>query len=161
VTRYELDPASSRVVIDASSSVHPIHTEASGVSGWVELGDGARGEVSFPVDRLRSGNPIEDRELRRRILAGRHPAIKGELTELVPTDDDGGYDAEGTITFRGVSRACSGALVIEATDDDGVRITGSSTFDVRDFGMEPPRILLLRVHPEVRVAIELRARPAG
>jgi polyisoprenoid-binding protein YceI len=159
--RYELDPERSTVVIDASSSVHPIHTEAAGVSGWVELGDQPAGRVSFPVERLRSGNPIEDRELRRRIDAGRHPAIVGELTSLRPLDGDGRHEAHGIVTFRGVDRACDGELVIDDVDEQTVRITGSSTFDVRDFGMSPPRILLLRVHPEVRVAIELWARRAG
>ena len=35
---------------------------------------------------------------------------------------------------------------------------GESTFDVRDFGMEPPRILMLKVQPDVVVAVEIIAQ---
>ena len=34
---------------------------------------------------------------------------------------------------------------------------GSSTFDIRDFGMDPPKVLMLKVHPEVTVAIDVVA----
>jgi hypothetical protein len=38
-----------------------------------------------------------------------------------------------------------------------LRLEGRSTFDIRDFGMDPPRILMLRVHPEVAVRVEIVA----
>jgi hypothetical protein len=37
-------------------------------------------------------------------------------------------------------------------------LEGESTFDVRDFGMEPPKILMLRVHPEVNVRVQIFAQ---
>ena len=43
-------------------------------------------------------------------------------------------------------------------DDDGtLQLEGESTFDIRDFGMEPPRILMLKVEPEVSVRVEIVA----
>ncbi len=42
-------------------------------------------------------------------------------------------------------------------DDHTVRLDGSSTFDIRDFGMEPPRFLMLKVEPEVVVRVEIVA----
>ena len=38
-----------------------------------------------------------------------------------------------------------------------VTIDGSATFDVRDWGLQPPRVALLQVHPEVEVRIHLVA----
>ena len=38
-----------------------------------------------------------------------------------------------------------------------MRLEGQSTFDIRDFGMEPPKILMLRVEPDVVVRIEVIA----
>ena len=32
-----------------------------------------------------------------------------------------------------------------------------AVFDIRDFGMEPPRILMLKVQPEVTVRVEIVA----
>src|SRR5204862_503210 len=85
--RLRLDPERSAVLIDATSSVHPIRTRTEGLEGSIEfdvhtdgrinVGAGMTGELSLPVERLRSGNPLEDRELRRRIAARRFPTIEG------------------------------------------------------------------------------------
>ena len=37
MARYRIDPKRSHVWIDARSNVHPIHTEADGLDGWLEL----------------------------------------------------------------------------------------------------------------------------
>jgi hypothetical protein len=50
---------------------------------------------------------------------------------------------------------------VEVVDDDTIRLNGESTFDIRDFGMEPPRILMLRVEPEVVVRVEIVAVREG
>jgi polyisoprenoid-binding protein YceI len=154
------------VWIDAKSSVHPIHSQSDGLEGYVELAIGEDGAVeesaaasarlSLPVDRLRSGNVFEERELKRRIDARRFPTIDGELSSL-SADGDGAYVVEGTITFRGESRVYEAPMTIEVLDDRTVRLAGEASFDIRDFGMEPPRILLLRVEPEVTVRVEIVA----
>ena len=143
------------MVINASSSVHPITSRTDGLEGFIELdGGNVWGEVSLDVARLRSGNPLEDRELRRRIDARRHPTIDGRVTGATPLDESGRYHVTGDITFRGVTRPHEDELVVTMVDDDTVTVEGTTTFDVRDFGMEPPRILVLRVHPEVTVTLE-------
>ena len=167
MSRYRIVPDRSRVVIDAASSLHPIHTETVGLEGWLELdvqGGGrvdlrsqARAHLELPVSRLRSGNPIEDRELRRRIDARRFPTITGDLTTMEPTGELGRYLVRGEVTFKGVTRQATDGVTISLEADGTIRLTGSSVFDIRDFGMEPPRILALRVAPEVRVGVDLLA----
>ena len=61
------------MLIDAKSSLHPIHTRTDGLDGFLDmevLGGGrvdlqspAMAKLSLPVDRLKSGNAFEDREL--------------------------------------------------------------------------------------------------
>ena len=89
MTRWVLDPEASQVWIEGSSSVHPIRAGATGLTGWVELSTsrgkvatdpGLRGEVRIAVDRLQSGNPLVDRETRRRVDARRFPEIVGTVT---------------------------------------------------------------------------------
>jgi polyisoprenoid-binding protein YceI len=161
--RYRILPERSRVWIEATSSLHPIHTETTGLEGWIELEVGGNGRVAtgghveLPVDRLRSGNPLEDRELRRRIDAGRYPLITGELTHMQPSGDDGSCLVGGDVTFRGSTRSYEEVMSVETVDARTVRFTGRSKFDIRDFGMEPPRILMLKVHPEVVVRIDVVA----
>jgi polyisoprenoid-binding protein YceI len=171
VARYRIDPARSRVVIDARSSLHPIHTETTGLEGWLELdlqGGGRvnptvppRAHLELPVDQLRSGNPLEDREMRRRIDARRFPTISGELTSMRETDKDGRYLVRGEVTFKGVTRPSEDEVTISADGGATIELRGSSVFDIRDFGMEPPRILMLRVAPEVSVTVEIVAEKEG
>ncbi len=165
MTRYRIDPDRSRVWIDARSNVHPIHSEAGGLEGWLELdavggklsGEAPRGRLEFPVGNLTSGNRLEDRELHRRIDARRFPTITGDLNAMTATDDDSGLHVNGDLSFRGVTRTYEDAMRIEGLGGDTVTLTGQSTFDIRDFGMEPPRILMLKVQPDVTVRVEIVA----
>ncbi len=153
--------------IDARSSLHPIHSTTVGLDGFVDmeefdngevtLAEPPAGELSLPVNRLSSGNVLEDRELHKRVDAKRFPTIDGVLTHLERIDGTSRYRARGDLAFRGVSRACEDELTLEVVDDRTVRLDGQSTFDIRDFGMEPPRILMLRVEPEVVVRVEIIA----
>jgi polyisoprenoid-binding protein YceI len=167
VARYRIVPERSHVFFDARSSLHPIHSGTDGLEGYVELvfgPDGGveltaepSGKLSLPVSRLSSGNRMEDRELHRRIDARRYPKIEGVLDKMERTGDDGSYGVSGEITFRGVSRRHTDEMTVHALDDETVEMAGSSRFDIRDFGMEPPRMLMLKVDPEVEVRVEILA----
>ena len=164
MTRFLIVPERSAVMIDASSSVHPIRTRTDGLEGYVELDidadghidvdAGVSGELSLAVERLKSGNPLEDRELRRRIDARRFPRITGRITEVHTSGNDGRHRVRGDVTFRGMTRTHEDDVTFTLTSGGELKIDGRSTFDVRDFGMQPPKILMLRVHPEVTVAID-------
>jgi polyisoprenoid-binding protein YceI len=165
VARYRIVPARSRVWIEARSNVHPIQTEADGLQGWLDLdiSDGkvnvdktSGGHLEFPVENLKSGNAFEDRELRRRIEARRYPSITGDLKAMTRADAPSSYMVNGNLTFRGVTRTYEDAMTV-AAGNGTVTLAGRSTFDIRDFGMEPPRILMLKVQPEVSVRVEITA----
>ncbi|MEA2502342.1 MAG: YceI-like domain, partial [Actinomycetota bacterium] len=70
---------------------------------------------------------------------------------------DGGYQVSGEVTFRGVARHHQDHMTIHAVDDKTIELAGKSRFDIREFGMEPPRILMLKVDPEVEVRVEIIA----
>jgi polyisoprenoid-binding protein YceI len=171
VARYDIVPERSEVWINATSSLHPIHSRTAGLDGFLDLELNGRGRVnlsvapkgqlSLPVERLSSGNPLEDRELRRRIDSRRFPTIDGRLTEMSETGADGRYVVRGDVTFRGVTNPYEDEMSVAQLDDNTLRLEGESTFDIRDFGMEPPRILMLRVHPQVAVKVAIVARKEG
>jgi polyisoprenoid-binding protein YceI len=158
VTRYEIDAGQSAVRVEASSSLHGITGHAEGLRGWVDVDGttitGAR--IELDAERLTWGNPLLDRETRRRIDAGRHPTIVGTMT-AVDSNDDGAARVRGTIAFLGVEREVSGSVVVTTADADELVIEGEQTFDVRDWGLEPPRLLMLKVNPDILVAIRARA----
>ncbi len=166
MARYRIIPERSRVWIDARSSVHPIHSSTEGLEGYVELEldpeavdltQEPKGKVSLPVSRLSSGNRMEDREMQKRIESRRYPTIDGVLERMQRLGEDGSYQVTGDVNFRGVQRPHQDKMTIEAVDDQTIQLTGKSQFDIREFGMEPPRVLLLKVYPEVDVRVEIVA----
>ncbi len=171
MARYRIDPQRSQVWIDARSNVHPIHASTVGLEGFVELAFGPDGSLdlsvtpsgalSLAVSRLSSGRRMEDRELHKRIDAGRYPTIEGVLGRLEPDGDHGSYRVAGDVTFRGITRHYQERMTIEAVGERGVSLAGSMAFDIRDFDMEPPRVLVLRVEPVVTVRVDIRAEREG
>lgn len=154
---YSIDPGASQVWIAGTSTVHPIHATATGLEGWFE-GDMSAGEIRVQVAALRSGNALVDRETRRRIDAKRFPEISG-VVNAATLNDTGRFTLQGDLSFRGETRPVGGEVTL-ASDGDGVVVEGTQTFDVRDWGLEPPRIAMLKVHPEIEVRIRLVASPS-
>jgi polyisoprenoid-binding protein YceI len=115
----------------------------------------------LPVSRLSSGNGMEDRELQKRIDARRFPTIDGVITSVERSAGGSTYRVNGDVTFRGVVRSHSDEMTISSSGDSTIELAGSSSFDIRDFGMEPPRILVLKVQPDVEIRVEIIAEKEG
>jgi len=166
MTRFRIVPERSKVFIEASSSVHPIHGEAAGLEGSINAdfdGDGLdlsslpEMSVELPVEALKSGNKLEDAEMMRRVDARRYPRIRGVVRDIKSKGDDGRYLMTGDLTFHGVTQSVDGEVTIRRQDDKTLVIEGEREFDIRDFNVTPPKILMLKVHPEVKVRIRVEA----
>ena len=66
----------------------------------------------------------------------------------------------GDIVFHGKTRSFEHAMEIRIGDDE-VALTGDYVFDIREFGMNPPSMLMIRVYPEITVRVELYGTRAG
>ena len=156
--RYVVKEASATVVFTASSSVHPIRSVGS-ASGWFDatISDGVfsgdadfGGHLDVPLEGLSSGNPLIDREMRRRVDGETHPTIEADIESSTLVDPEHAT-ITGTVAFLGETTLVEGDLRIVP----GPRLVGTGEFDVRWWGLEPPRLLMLRVDPIVTVAIDL------
>jgi hypothetical protein len=163
-TRFSFDAERSCVWINARSNLHPINTETRGLNGWVEvvlLPDGTL-DLSVPVtgglelaaDRLSSGNQLYDLELKRRIDARRFPTILGQITRVTAGGAPGRYVVTGDLSFHGKTRTFEHEMTI-SVHGDRIALTGEYIFDIREFNMKPPSMLMLKVYPEVGVKVEL------
>lgn len=167
----------SKVAIHANSSVHPIHGDIPvrgeatvGVSdGMLDVGSTASGFIEADVDSLKSGNKLEDFELRRRLEAKKYPTMRYDVRGVNGGGDQynqdnqynqyNQYKVTGTLTFHGVSREfveqCTARL-----DGGALHVEGDHTFDIREFDVKPPRIGPLHVHPEVTISLHLVGKEA-
>jgi len=166
VTRYRVVPGSSSIDTEVRSSVHPIHGRATDVSGVVEAafdGDGKPlldqrhgGWVEIPVEAIRSGNRLTDLEMQRRAEVSRYPTIRFEVTRAWPVNGTDRYRAAVSVTAHGRTQAFEEDFRLQR-NGGRVVLDGQHTFDMRDFGVNPPRILTLRVEPQVKVSVRLVA----
>ncbi|HUC05244.1 MAG TPA: YceI family protein [Acidimicrobiales bacterium] len=161
--RFAFDRERSYVKIGARSNLHPITTETRGLSGWIEVAvspEGTldldvevRGRLELSTDRLSSGNRLYDRELHRRIDSRRYPTIEGQIVRVAPSG--GAYLVRGDLSFHGHTRTFEHEMQIRVREDLAIEMTGEYVFDIRQFDMKPPSMLMLKVYPEVSVRVEL------
>jgi polyisoprenoid-binding protein YceI len=164
LTRYTLDSMRSCIWVSGRSSLHPINTETRGITGWFEAttrDDGAldldlpvSGQLELAVARLTSGNQLYDRELRRRMDARRFPTIVGTVTKISSCGPHPRYAVTGDVSFHGKTRTFEQEMHIDVREGE-VSLTGAYVFDIREFGMKPPSMLMVRVYPEISVRVEL------
>jgi polyisoprenoid-binding protein YceI len=156
--------SSSSLAFDAKSSLHPVHGTASQLGGFVEVSieDGKIApdpapvmHVEFPVERLTSGNALQDREMWKLLDSKRNATIAADLKTLTPASGTT-YRASGVITMSGRTKAYDGELTV-VVGNDKLTIDGGLVVDIRDFGLQPPRLLMITVQPQVTVKLHLIA----
>lgn len=161
MTRYEIVARTSTAVVRARSSMGPVIFETVGLEGTVDVTvvDGrvdlrcpVAASIRVPMRDLRSGNDLFDSELARRIESRVHPwtTLRLDTADLQP---DGSYRLSGVMAFHGVERVVTGAVTVERADATRLVVSGEKTFDIRDFQVPAPTMLMLKIYPEVQVAL--------
>jgi len=163
--RFTFDSVRSCVWVNGRSSLHPINTETRGIEGWFEatwLDDGfldlaapVTGALHLSVDRLSSGNQLYDRELKRRIDARKFPTIEGQILRVAAAGVPGLYSVTGDLSFHGKTHTFEHEMHIARDGASSISLKGDYVFDIREFDMKPPSMLMIKVYPEVSVRIEL------
>ncbi len=155
----------SVVLIEVRSTVGPLSFGATGITGSIEAAvvDGVlrteqppSAELNIDVSGLRSGNRLYDAELLRRIDARRFPTATVRMRECAASGPGSRYRLSGELVFHGVGRPAQGTVNVEAVSDRLI-ITGEQVFDIRDFAIPSPTVLMLRIYPDVRVRLHLEA----
>jgi polyisoprenoid-binding protein YceI len=80
---------------------------------------------------------------------------------MTPGETKGSYVTEGDITFRGVTQRVSDEVALSTPDDGTVVFEGQHVFNLPDFGMEPPKIMMLKVYPDVAIRVRIVAKAVG
>jgi PadR family transcriptional regulator PadR len=169
-TRFRLVPDRSVALIEVRSSVGPISFGAIGVSGWIEaaFADGLvrtdhppSGHIEIDVTGLRCGNGLYDAELLRRVDARRFPTATVDLRDCTAISLASRYQLEGDLTFHGITRPVQGAVSVELDSDRHLVVSGEQIFDIRDFAIPSPTVLMLRIYPDVRVRLHAEAELEG
>lgn len=162
---YHLDGAQSRIKISGKSSLHPIHGRGrpGAMSGWLRVGgDGGApgpgavvdGHVELPVTAIDFGSALYDRELPKRLDARRHPTVSLDLVRAEAADGST-WRLWLSLVLHGTTLPFEECALVAWPTAGELAMSGSHHFDVRDFGLQPPKMLGMRVHPEFEVSIHV------
>jgi polyisoprenoid-binding protein YceI len=166
VAQFRVDTNRSSVKVGLRINLHPSHIDSNALTGVIEceIDDQGRprldhpysAELSLPVDAIKSGNGIQDREMRRRFDAGRYPTITARVTDGEALEGEGRYRAVAQLTMHGQTREISAEIQLRV-DGTTMTIDGQQVINVKDFGIDPPRLIILKVEPEVDLRVHIVA----
>lgn len=159
-------PGRSSLETETKSNVHPIHASATRLDGFIEGEVGPDGRPDFelpykarlevPLAAMGTGNRLQDMEMQRRMKAREHPVIRVDLIRAWNLGPDGMCRASFQVTARGRSRSYEENFSLSASGGRIV-VEGQHAFDMRDFGVDPPRFFAMKVEPEVKVRLRIEA----
>jgi polyisoprenoid-binding protein YceI len=166
VPRFEVNTAQSTVRVGLRVNLHPSHINANALTGYIEceiddqekprLDQPYRAELTLPVDAIKSGNGIQDREMRRRFDVSRYPLITAVVTHGEALDGEGRYRATARLTMHGVTKDVTGDLTL-SVNGTTMTIDGQQVINIKDFGIDPPRLIILKVEPDVGLQVDIVA----
>ena len=139
------------------------YMQVRAVGGSLEVQPPPRGELSLDLSQLTSGNAVYDAELARRLDLRSYPRSTIVLGTASRLPGPCRYSVRGELTLHGVTRVLDGAVSALLGDDGTWSVSGETVFDIRDFQVETPSLLMLRIFPDVKVTLKvaLRAGAAG
>jgi polyisoprenoid-binding protein YceI len=167
VPQFRVNTSESSVKVGLRINLHPSHIDASALSGVIECEVDEQGrprfdqpysaELELPVEAIKSGNGIQDREMRRRFDASRYPTITARVTHGEALPVEGQYRAVAQLTMHGQTREIAGEVQLRV-EGTTMTIDGQQVINVKDFGIDPPRLIILKVDPEVDLRVHIVAK---
>lgn len=123
-------------------------------------------ELTVPVAKMRSGKDGLDKNMRKALVAEKHPDIRFTMSAYeLSADAPAGtttVDARGKLTVAGAEREVRLPVTVKR-DAAGVRMTGEVTLKMTEFGIKPPTMMMgaVKTGDPVVVHFDLMVAPAG
>jgi polyisoprenoid-binding protein YceI len=166
MARFRVNTAQSTVKVGLRVNFHTSHVNADALSGVIECEVDEHGiprldrpysaELTLPVDAIKSGNGIQDLEMRRRFDASRYPTINARVTHGEALKGEGRYRAVAQVTMHGQTREIQGDVQL-GVKGRTLTIDGQQVINMKEFGIDPPRLIILKVEPDVDLQVHIVA----
>lgn len=167
MTTFKLNYGRSEFAVEGRSSIHPLIAATNTLDGYLEvellpnnqpdLSAPVKGRLEVYIAELKSGNPLYDFEAHRRVDTQRYPKIVLDLLELQEVEPLRRYRVICNLSFRGTTQRVEGDLTVTHLDDQGLEAHGEVALDSRDFGLDPPKLIGLKVYSDFRARLKLVA----
>jgi polyisoprenoid-binding protein YceI len=157
LVKAAMNSPSGAAVIVSMQGTAGLHIE--GVTHELTLAE-RDGELLFqvPLAGLDTGIGLRNRHMRGYLDVTHFPHAELRVARRVVTFPAPGKtvesDAQGTFTLHGVSKPCSIRYRVEQARSGEYRVHGTSRIDIRDFGIDVPSYLGVRVEPSVGIQVD-------
>jgi polyisoprenoid-binding protein YceI len=159
MTSFSVVSHRSRVAVEVLSTLQRLELTTEQLTGEFQgefrdgrIAPGAVAWLSLPTMSLESGNWLIDRDVRSMFEARKFPEIGGELIEIKSTEEGDDYGLRGNLSLHGVTREVAGRATVVEIGENHVVFEGSMRLDYTLFNLAPPKLLMLRVQPEVTIS---------
>lgn len=169
--RYSFTPA-SEMRVEGTSTIHGWVAEVGTITGGMEITGGgglleggtlANARLTIPVGSLDTDNGTMNKKMRAALKAGSHEEIVYELVSAtlmeVPDGNTFRIFTKGNLTLAGVQKPIEFTVTGEDLGGGALRLNGSYSLRMSDFGIKPPTAMLgtLKTGDEVTIYFDLVA----
>jgi len=168
--RWTPVPGTSTVGFDAS---HPLgdfsgaseHPTGEFEGDAADLKKGVKGWLAVAVKTLKTGDQARDRDMWKAFEGERFPDIRFEIERVetsfptVTDQTDALLTIHGRLTIHGVTRSITFPGRIRLREGK-LWVRGENRIKMSDFGIAPPRRLMLKVKDSVLASFNLNLAPA-
>ncbi len=174
--RYQARPG-SKVKLDGTSTMHDWTVQSGIISGFIEFDSNfpldtskpstdlkvtPKVEVTIPVSSIKSDKSLMDEVMHDAMKMKDYPKIEYALKEMKPKDRKAGdplqFDTKGDLTIAGVKKEIDMVVTMEPIAPDKLKVTGSKTVKMTDFGIKPPApaigLGLIKTGDDVKVTFD-------
>jgi polyisoprenoid-binding protein YceI len=142
--RYELDPVTSKVWLDASATMGSFSGRSNKLTGWLETGEpgyvDVRAHIELEAASLKTGIGLRDGHLRGELDTDKYPTITVEV-DSTREDSTTYHHVWARLTVRGNAHTFeTTAQVLE--HGDTIVVSGKFPMSFTSLGMKPPSKLL-------------------
>lgn len=148
-------PITGRVQVKARAPGHDFTCGGDGIAGEATV-EGERivsAKAEFPLERLKAGDPLGNRELRKFLDLDRRPVAKGELAEPIALSIAGDR-VSGSGKLRLVVEGPTTTVPVRF-EGTLPRVRASIDLTFTGLGYKPPKLLFLKVKDELSVELEI------
>lgn len=153
--------AGSRIRLEGDSTMHKFHSEstelkvdfevAPGLAAGIQANAPVKMKVTVPVATLKSDKSGLDKNLRKALMADKHPDIVFALKSYTVERDTVTTVGDLTIAGKTQTRTVAGTLKWK---DGRALVDGEHALLMTDFGIKPPTMMLGAVKTDDRILVK-------
>jgi len=134
------------------SEINPATKEVKSLLSIDNSIESIKGKIYFDAISLISQKKDRDTNMYELLKTDKYKTISFDITKIVKNESN--YDITGIVTLNGVSKNITSKCSI-IDEKNIVSLNGDFSFNLTDFGLEPPTLLFLTVRNQIDITYNI------